>query len=78
MAVELYGTPSCPYTAELRDDLTWRGVDFVEYDVETDERARGRLFVLVPQNPCTVPVLVENGIVVQVGWQGRGCAVVAR
>jgi glutaredoxin 3 len=53
-------------------------VDFVEYDVETDERARGRLFVLVPQNPCTVPVLVENGIVVQVGWQGRGCAVVAR
>jgi mycoredoxin len=73
--VELYGTSSCPYTAELRDDLTWRGIDFVEYDVDTDARARERLFALVPQTPRTVPVLVENGSIVQVGWQGRGCGV---
>jgi mycoredoxin len=73
--VELYGTASCPYTAELRDDLTWRGIDFVEYDVDTDARARERLFALVSQTPRTVPVLVENGSIVQVGWQGRGCAV---
>jgi glutaredoxin 3 len=26
----------------------------------------------------TVPVLVEDGKVVQVGWQGRGCLVSAR
>lgn len=78
MALELYGTKSCPYTAELRDDLIWRGVEFVEYDVDADPEARGRLFAMIPETPRTVPVLVENGSVLQVGWQGRGCAVVAQ
>lgn len=73
--VELYGTASCPYTAELRADLEWKGREFVEYDVDEDLDARQRLFALVPQ-PCSVPVLVEDGTVVQVGWQGRGCAVI--
>jgi glutaredoxin 3 len=75
MAVELYGTASCPYTAELRDDLQWRGVDFIEYDVDADPVARRRLFALLPNAPRSVPVLVENGRIVQTGWQGRGCAV---
>lgn len=75
MAVELYGTASCPYTAELREDLVWRGVDFVEYDIDADAAARQRLFELLPQPPRSVPVLVEEGRVVQTGWQGRGCAV---
>ena len=26
----------------------------------------------------TVPVLVEDGKVVQIGWQGRGCVIQAR
>lgn len=77
MAVELYGTRTCPYTAELRADLEWRRVDFVEYDVDADAAARLRLFALIPQTPRSVPVLVENGRVVQIGWQGRGCAVIA-
>jgi glutaredoxin 3 len=75
--VELYGTASCPFTAELRADLVWRGVDFMEYDVEADPAARERFFVLIPQAPRSVPVLVEDGRVVQTGWQGRGCAVPA-
>jgi mycoredoxin len=73
--LELYGTGSCPYTAELRADLEWKAREFVEYDVDEDLAARERLFALVPQ-PCSVPVLVEDGTVVQVGWQGRGCAVI--
>jgi hypothetical protein len=24
---------------------------------------------------CTVPILIEDGRVIQVGWQGRGCVV---
>jgi glutaredoxin 3 len=75
--VELYGTASCPFTAELRADLLWRGVEFVEYDVDADAVARERFFVLVPHAPRSVPVLVEDGRVVQTGWQGRGCAVTA-
>jgi hypothetical protein len=25
--------------------------------------------------PCTVPMLVQDGKVIQVGWQGHGCVV---
>jgi glutaredoxin 3 len=28
--VELYTTSGCPYSAAAREDLEWRGVDFVE------------------------------------------------
>ena len=72
--VELYGTSSCPYTRDMREWLELRGADFVEYDVEADRAARERLRAVAgPQR--TVPVLVEDGAVVQVGWQGRGCTV---
>ncbi len=71
---ELYGTSSCQFTSELREWLEWRGEPFVEYDVETDGAARARLRALAG-GQRTVPVLVEAGRVVQVGWQGRGCIV---
>jgi len=58
----------------MREWLELRGADFVEYDVEADRVARERLRAVAgPQR--TVPVLVEDGAVVQVGWQGRGCTV---
>jgi glutaredoxin 3 len=58
----------------MREWLEWTGREFVEYDVERDEQARLRLRALAPAQR-TVPVLVEDGAVVQVGWQGRGCVV---
>jgi len=73
-ATELFGTPSCPYTSELREDLVWHRIPFTEYDVETDAAARERLAALTGA-PIAVPILVENGRVKQVGWQGRSCAV---
>lgn len=74
MALELFGTRSCPYTAELREDLDWRGLEFVEYDVESNPWALERMLKLT-QGQRTVPVLVEDGCVKQVGWNGRGCTV---
>lgn len=74
MALELFGTRSCPFTAELREDLEWRGVTFVEYDVEVDVGALERMLALT-HGQRTVPVLVEGGKVKQIGWQGRGCVV---
>jgi len=72
--LELFGTRTCPYTGEMREWLEWRGEEFVEYDVETDAAARERMRAL---SGCqrTVPTLVEDGNVIQVGWQGRGCPV---
>jgi len=71
---ELFGTATCQYTQEMRDWLEWKGHDFVEYDVEVDDEARFRLQALV-SGQRTVPVLVEDGKVVQIGWQGRGCII---
>ncbi|HEX8919012.1 MAG TPA: glutaredoxin [Chloroflexota bacterium] len=73
-AIELYTAPGCEFSAAAREDLEWRGVEFVEYDIEQDPDARVRLRHLCG-GTCTVPVLVEEGKPVQIGWMGRGCAV---
>jgi len=72
--VELYTTAGCPYSAAAREDLEWRGVDFVEYDVDADTEARRRMRELTGDGR-TVPVIVEEGKPVQVGWMGRGCVI---
>jgi glutaredoxin 3 len=72
-AVELFGAGGCPYTSELREHLVWNRVAFTEYDIEVDSAARLRLLALTG-HPA-VPVLVENGRVSQIGWQGRCCVV---
>ena len=71
---ELYGTRGCPYTRELRDELDWQERDFVEYDVEVDPQALRRVAALCG-GAVSVPVLVEDGRVVQIGFGGRSCYV---
>ena len=71
---ELFGTASCQHTEELRDWLEMRRATYEEYDVEADADARQRMREYVGAER-TVPVLVEDGKVVQIGWQGRGCIV---
>ena len=72
--VELYSTAGCPHSAAAREDLEWRGVDFVEYDVEHDLEARERMLQLTG-GQRTVPVIVEESRTVQIGWMGRGCVI---
>ena len=72
--LELFGSSSCPYTRELREWLEWKDCEFVEYDVEADSEARARILAL-SGGQRTVPLLVEDGNVTQVGWRGRGCVV---
>ncbi|MEP6508169.1 MAG: glutaredoxin [Gemmatimonadales bacterium] len=72
--IELFGTSSCQSTQDLREWLEMRRVEFDEYDVESDSDARRRMREYVGAER-TVPVLVEDGKVKQIGWQGRGCVV---
>ena len=72
--LELFGTPRCPHTAEMREWLEFRRCDFVEYDVEADPVARQRMRE-VAKGQRNVPLLVKDGKVKQVGWQGRSCVV---
>jgi mycoredoxin len=74
-SVELFGAAGCPYTTELREHLLWNGVAFTEYDVELDADARERLVSLTGRS--AVPVLVEDGLVKEIGWRGRSCAISA-
>jgi glutaredoxin len=74
VTLEMFGTARCPHTQEMRDWLEFRRRDFVEYDVEVDVQARQRIRSLIGSK-CNVPVLVEDGKVLQVGWQGRSCMV---
>lgn len=71
---ELFGTSTCQYTSDAREWLEMRGVDFVEYDVESDDEARERWRAYAGAQRI-VPVVVEDGRVTRVGWQGRGCAI---
>jgi mycoredoxin len=73
-SLELFGTSTCQSTADLREWLEMRRADFVEYDVESDPEARDRMREYVGAER-TVPVLVRDGKVEQIGWQGRGCVI---
>ncbi len=72
--LELYGTAGCPYTQEIREWLEWKNSEFVEFDVEADPEARQRMSAVAPGHR-SVPILVEDGKVVQIGWQGHSCIV---
>jgi glutaredoxin 3 len=72
--IELYGTRSCPFTEELREHLLWEGREFVEHDVEADAQALARMIELTGGRR-NVPVLIKDGRVQQIGWQGRSCLV---
>ncbi len=72
--LELFGTSSCPYTQEMREWLEWKRSQFVEYDVEEDAAARERMLLLT-EGRGSVPVLAEDGKVIQIGWHGRSCAI---
>jgi mycoredoxin len=70
---ELFGTASCPYTRDMREWLEWHAYEFAEYDVDADAAARERLVEVSGQR--SVPVLLEDGKVTRVGWQGRACVI---
>jgi mycoredoxin len=71
---ELFGTEGCAYTREMREWLEWNGREFVEYDVERDPAALERMRQAAG-GQSIVPVLLEDGKAVRIGWQGRGCYV---
>ena len=71
---ELFGTRSCPHTQEMREWLEWKGHEYIEYDVEKDREALARM-IEISGGQRTVPVLANDGGIVQIGWQGRGCVV---
>ena len=67
MAIVMYTKPGCPYCQAARDHYNNRGIEFTEYDAQTDKSRRREMLAITNGDP-TVPAIVEDGIYKQSGW----------
>ena len=71
MKVLLYTKPGCPYCAKARDYYTDRGISFEERNAQDNLAFRKEMLAFSDGDP-TVPVIIEDGQLKQIGWEGRG------
>lgn len=71
MEVRIYTKPDCPYCAKARESYTARGIAFEELNAQDNMKFREEMLSITDGDP-TVPVIVENGQLKQIGWEGRG------
>ena len=65
--LELYTSPTCPYSREARAYYDMRGFTYVVHDAQNDAAARERMFAYTDGDP-TVPAIVIDGSYVRSGW----------
>jgi glutaredoxin len=71
LEVKIYTKPGCPYCAKAREHYTQRGIPFQEFNAQDNMRFREEMLAISKGDP-TVPVIVEDGRLKQIGWEGRG------
>jgi glutaredoxin 3 len=69
--VIIYTKPGCPYCAKAKDWYTERGIKFEELNAQDNRDYRKEMFKFSKNDP-TVPVIVIDGKLKQIGWEGRG------
>ncbi len=67
MALVIYVKPNCPYCQQARDHYTEQGVEWTEYDAQSDRERRAEMLRYSDGDP-TVPCIVENGEYISSGW----------
>jgi glutaredoxin 3 len=67
MAIVMYTKPGCPYCQQARDHYNASGIEFTEYDAQTDKSRQREMLALTNGDP-TVPAIVEDGVWKQSGW----------
>ena len=67
----LYTKPGCPYCAKAREHYTQEGIAFEDRNAQDNLAYRKEMFAFTGGDP-TVPTIVENGELKQIGWEGRG------
>ncbi|GAC1531166.1 MAG: hypothetical protein NVS2B8_19550 [Vulcanimicrobiaceae bacterium] len=65
--LELYTSPTCPYSREARAYYDRRGVAYVVHDAQNDPELRKKMFAYTNDDP-TVPAIVVDGVYVRSGW----------
>jgi glutaredoxin len=71
MALVMYVKPGCPWCEQQRARFRAEGVEWAEIDAAADPGARAELIRLTGGGR-TVPTVVEDGVVVSVGFDGYG------
>lgn len=71
MSVIIYTKPGCPYCAKAREYYTQHGIPFEDRNAQDNLDYRKEMLAFSDGDP-TVPVIVENGQLKEIGWQGRG------
>lgn len=69
--VVIYTKPGCPYCAKAKTWYRDQGIDFVEKNAQ-DNLSFRREMLSFSKNDPTVPVIVIDGRLKEIGWQGRG------
>ena len=67
----IYTKPGCPYCAKAREHYTAAGVDFEDRNAQDNAGFRKEMLAITGGDR-TVPVIVEDGRLKQIGWEGRG------
>ena len=67
----IYTKPGCPYCAKAKATYAEKGLAFEERNAQDDPVYRKEMLAFSGGDP-TVPVIVENGVYKQSGWEGRG------
>lgn len=69
--VVIYTKPGCPYCAKAMSWYRNQGIGFVEKNAQDNLGYRKEMFSFSDDDP-TVPVIVVDGKLKQIGWEGRG------
>ncbi|MEW6208285.1 MAG: glutaredoxin [Acidobacteriota bacterium] len=71
MNLILYTKPDCPHCAKARAYYTSHGIEFEDRNAQDNLEYRKEMFSYTGGDP-TVPTIVEDGRLRQVGWEGKG------
>ena len=69
--VVMYTKPGCPHCAKAKNWYSENGISFTEKNAQDSRDIRAEMFTFSDGDP-TVPVIVEDGKLKQIGWEGRG------
>lgn len=69
--VIIYTKPGCPHCAKAMSWYTSQGIAFDERNAQDNPDYRKEMFKFSKNDP-TVPVIVIDGRLKQIGWEGRG------
>jgi len=71
LKVKIYTKPGCPYCAKAREFYTGNGIAFEDLNAQDNLKYREQMLELTGGDR-TVPTIVEDGKLKQIGWEGRG------